>query len=71
MVQALVEMTRLAMEEMDIDQADGAMKQLRTFVYEEEMERNIQDLGEAVTNLDLEEADRLGDLIIRQIQNRK
>jgi len=70
-VQALVEMTRLAMEEMDIDQADGAMKQLRTFVYEEEMERNIQDLGEAVTNLDLEEADRLGDLIIRQIQNRK
>ncbi len=67
-IQALVEMIRISMQEMDIDQADQLAGQLRTYEYPNEMKQNMETLMEAVTNLDSEEADRLADLLIRQIE---
>lgn len=66
--QALVEMVRFSMQEMDIDQADQVVGQLQEYEYPEEMAENIQKLAEAVTNLDSEEADRLADLLIGQME---
>lgn len=68
LVQALLEMLRLSMEEMDTDQADRLMEQLREYRYPEEAEQNFLMLAEAVTNLDPEEADRLAGLLMEQIQ---
>ena len=67
-LQALVEMVRFSMQEMDIDQADQVVGQLREYDYPEEMAENIEKLAEAVTNLDSEEADRLADLLIGQME---
>ena len=69
-IQALVEMVRLSMQEMDIDNADQVMSQLREYEYSEEINQNIQKLAESVTNLDPEEADRLADLLIGQMEKR-
>ena len=66
-IQALVEMVRISMEEMDIDQADQAAGQLRDYDYPEKIGQNIQKLGEAVTNLDPEEADRLAGQLMEQM----
>lgn len=66
-MQALVEMVRVSMEQMDIDQADQLMSQLQSYEYPEDMGQNIQKLAEAVTNLDPDEADRLADLLIGQM----
>lgn len=69
-IQALVEMVRSSMQEMEIDQADEWMKQLREYDYPAEIEQNIQKLAESVTNLDLEEADRFANLLIGQMTKR-
>ena len=63
-IQALVEMVRISVQEMDIDQADQLMGQLQTYEYSGETGQNIRKLAEAVTNLDIEEADRLADLLV-------
>ena len=68
-MQALVEMVRLSMQEMDIDQADQLMGQLKAYDYPQDMGQNIRKLGEAVTNLDPEEADRLADQLIGQMKD--
>ncbi len=67
-IQALVEMVRLSMQEMDIDHADELISQLRTYQYEKDLGKNIQLLAEAVTNLDTEETGRLADLILQSLQ---
>ncbi len=67
-IQALVEMVRLSMQEMDIDHADELISQLRTYQYEKDLDKNIQLLAEAVTNLDTEETGRLADLILQSLQ---
>lgn len=67
-VRALVEMVRISMQQMDIDQADKIMLQLREYEYPGEMEQNVSKLAEAVTNLDAEEADRLGNLLLEQMK---
>ncbi|MCI8298885.1 MAG: response regulator [Lachnospiraceae bacterium] len=67
-IQALVEMVRISMQELDIDQADQLTGQLRAYEYPEEMNQNIEKLMEAVTNLDSEEADRIADLLIGQME---
>lgn len=69
-VQALVEMVRVSMQEMDIDRADQLVEQLRAYEYPKEINENIQKLAESVTNLDPEEADRLADLLIGQMEKR-
>ena len=60
-------MVRFSMQEMDIDQADQLIEQLRGYEYSEEITQNIQKLAEAVTNLDPEETNHLADLLIEQI----
>ncbi|MCI9059858.1 MAG: response regulator [Lachnospiraceae bacterium] len=68
MVQALVEMVRFSMQEMDIDQADQLVAQLKEYEYPDEMKENLQKLADAVTNLDPEEADRFGELLMEQLK---
>ena len=67
-MQALVEMVRLSMQELDIDQADELIGRLRAYEYPEEMGQNIQKLAEAVNNLDPEETDRAADLLTGQME---
>ena len=67
MIQALVEMIRFSMQEMDIDQADQLMSQLKSYEYAEEIKQNIKNLAEAVTNLDADEAGRISDVLIGQM----
>lgn len=71
MMQALVEMVRLSMQEMEIDRADELMKQLREYDFPIEIERNIQQLAKAVTNLDIEELNRLAVLLSEQMTEQK
>lgn len=59
MLKALLEMVRISMGEMDFEQADQLMLQLRKYQYPEAMEQGIRKLAEAVTNLDLEEVEHL------------
>lgn len=70
-MQALVEMVRLSMQEMEIDRADELMKQLREYDFPIEIERNIQQLAKAVTNLDIEESNRLAVLLSEQMTEQK
>ena len=67
-IQALVEMIRFSMQEMDIDKADPLIAELQTYKYSDEMANNIQKLAESVTNLDPDETDRLADQILEQIK---
>ena len=67
-MRALVEMVRLSMQELDIDQADELMGQLQAYKYSDEMNQNIKKLAEAVTNLDAEEAERFANLLIGQME---
>lgn len=69
-IKALVEMARISMREMDVDQADQIMNQLQAYEYPPEITSYIRNLADAVTNLDLEETDRLADLLIEQMRNR-
>lgn len=66
-MRALVEMVRISMQEMDVDRADELMKQLRAYVFPEEIGQNIKKLAEAVTSLDPEETDRLAGLLSEQM----
>lgn len=67
-LQALVEMVRISMQEMDIDQADEQMERLLEYQYPQEMDGNIHKLKQAVTNLDPQEASQAADLLIGQLQ---
>ncbi|KAI4451096.1 Sensor histidine kinase RcsC [Eubacterium plexicaudatum ASF492] len=63
-LKALVEMVRLSMQEMDIDQADKLIGQLREYEYEQEIEQDMRRLEEAVTNLDTEEVEQIAEVIL-------
>ncbi len=63
-IKALVEMVRVSLQEMDIDQADQSAAELLAYDYPEEIGQHIRRLAEAVTNLDAEEADRLAEWLI-------
>lgn len=67
-MRALVEMLRLSMQEMDIDQADQLIGKLREYEYPQEIEQNIKKLAEAVTNLDAEQTESLAGELIRQME---
>ena len=70
-IQALVEMVRISLQEMDIDQADEAMRQLQEYDCPDRISQCIQKLAEAVTNLDMEETDRLADLLSEEIEKQR
>ncbi len=58
-IRALVEMVRVSMQEMEFDAADEAAAKLREFSYPAEIEADMQALLEAVTNLDVDEVQRV------------
>lgn len=64
---ALVEMVRISMQEMDIDQADSLMRQLQEYAFSDETKEAVQKLAQAVTNLDAQEADQAAGIIIKQM----
>ena len=66
-IQALVEMVRISIQEMDVDRADELMRQLRSYDFPEEIGQNIKKLAGAVTSLDPEETDRLAGLLAGQM----
>ena len=66
-IQALLEMLRISMQEMDTSQADQYMASLQSYRYPDEISSNIIKLADAVTNLNPEETDRLAGVITRQI----
>ncbi len=66
-MQALVEMVRLSIREMDIDGADQAVAELASYEYPQETEQNIRRLAAAVSDLDQEETERLADLLLEQM----
>ena len=67
---ALIEMVRISLQEMDIDQADSLIGQLLEYNYPDEIGQNIQKLSEAVTNLDSKAADNTAALLLKQIRNK-
>lgn len=66
-ISALVEMIRISMQEMDIDQADRLMTQLQSYEYSDDIKQNIRKLADAVTNLDSEETDQTAAVLIGQL----
>lgn len=70
MIQALIEIIRLSMEEMDIDQADTALQELQSYQYSNEITQTIQKLAQAVTNLDSEETSQIANLLIQQLNTK-
>ena len=67
-IQALLEMLRISMQELDTGQADQCMDELESYTYPDEISNNILKLAEAVTNLDPEETEHIAGIIIRQIE---
>ena len=67
-IKALVEMVRISMQEIDIDQADQLIGELQTYNYSDTIRRQIQKLAEAVTNLDAAETDHIASLLIQQME---
>ena len=66
-IQALVEMVRISIQEMDVDRADELMRQLRTYDFPEEIGQNIKKLAGAVTSLDPEETELFAGLLEGQM----
>lgn len=67
-IQALLEMLRISMQELDTGQADQCMDELESYTYPDEIRNNIIKLAEAVTNLNPEETDQIAGIITRQIE---
>ncbi|MCM1190799.1 MAG: response regulator [Butyrivibrio sp.] len=68
---ALLDMLRLAMQDMDIDDADERMKQIYTYRYPEEVQRNVELLKAAVENLDPEQTEAYVQTLIKQLSGQK
>ncbi len=66
-IQALVEMVRISIQEMDVDRADELMRQLRSYDFPEEIGQNIKKLAGAVTSLDPEETELFAGLLEGQM----
>ncbi len=67
MLLALVEMVRVSMQEMEFDAADEAAAKLRGYTYPEQIGADIQALLEAVTNLDVEEVQRIAERLSEEM----
>ncbi len=66
-IRALVEMVRVSMQEMEFDEADEAAAKLRGYAYPEQIAADIQALLEAVTNLDVEEVQRIAERLSEEM----
>ncbi|MCM1539867.1 MAG: response regulator [Blautia sp.] len=68
---ALLEMLRIAMQDMDIDEADEKMKLICTYRYKDEVQKNVDLLKAAVENLDSEQTEDYVQTIIKQLSGQK
>lgn len=66
-IQALVEMLRISMLDMDFDRADELMEELQSYEYPDGIGDCIRQLKIAVENLDSDEVSRIADLLIGQM----
>lgn len=67
----LLDRLRYAMEDMDIDVSDEMMERLRQYEFSEHMQDIIEELGSAVVNLDSDQAIRLAEELLVQIDKRE
>lgn len=61
---APLEMIRIAMAEMDVDEADEKMKMVCAYRYQEDVQKNVELLKAAVENLDAEQTESCVQTII-------
>lgn len=59
MTRAMMQMLRNALEDFDIDAADGIIDKIRSYSYPEEIEALIPELSASVKDLDQDEAERI------------
>ena len=71
MIPGLLDTLKNAMDELDIDVADGIMEKLCGFSYPPRVQENIEKLGVIVTNLDCEQAELLINELTDQINHLK
>lgn len=64
---ALLEMIRIAMEEMNVDEADEKIKMVCAYRYQENVQKNVELLKAAVENLDAEQTESCVQTIIGQL----
>ena len=67
----LLDRLRYAMEDMDIDVSDEMMEKLRQYEFPGHMQDIIEQLGTAVVNLDSDQAIRLAEELLVQIEKRE
>ena len=68
MLFAMMDMLRQALEDFDVDAADGIMEKIRSYRYEPAVEEYIRSLAAAVTDLDQDEAESIMDKIIADME---
>lgn len=68
---ALLEMIRIAMQEMNIDEADEKMKMVYGYRYQDEVQKNIELLKAAVENLDAEQTENCVQMIMEQLSGQR
>lgn len=71
MICVLLEMLRIAMQDMDIDQADEKMKMIYAYRYQDEVQKNVELLKTAVEDLDPEQVEMYAQTIIGQLSGQK
>lgn len=65
MTRAMMEMLKNALEDFDVDAADGIIDKIRSYSYPEEIEALIPALAASVKDLDQDEAGRVMDEIVK------
>ena len=71
MICVLLEMLRIAMQGMDIDEVDEKMKMIYSYRYQDDVQKNIELLKVAVENLDPEQTEIYTQTIIKQLSGQK
>ena len=67
MVRSLLETVKSSMQELDIDKADPAMQLLIQYEFPDSIRHGIQELADAVTELDDDAAVQISDGLLKQI----
>lgn len=71
MICALLEMLRIAMQGMNIDEADEKMKMIYAYRYKDDVQKNMELLKSAVEDLDPEQVEMYAQTIINQLSGQK
>ncbi len=66
---ALLDMLRIAMENMDIQAADAALAQINSYAYDAELQETISRLSSLEANLDFDGAGRIAGQLLEQLMS--